>query len=221
METNKHFTPELGETECIITDLKIVSMPSFLDKKNTIQLIETKRFKNYQKRLDPLRGVGDYLTFPELVSTVRSEPGIDGDISFRVEGHNELGKFLSIGTPGYMAEAGIVLLATSLTYPEQFKTRDYYPDPPEDKEEDAFYYPEVSLVLKLFARNSRGTTKGTVEWIRFMGYFPKDTYIPYKERLKFNGTWDECVDHYVVLVKKMMKLGKKELKASSVNLTRY
>ncbi len=212
MATNRFFAPELGPTDCSINDLTITSMTGFLDKKNTIQLVESKTFKGYQVRLKKLGEVSDYLTFPGLVCAVRVESGIENDLSFRTYGFNELGVALSIGTPEYMAKEGIVLLATSLTYPEQFKARDYHPDSPDDSDND-FYYPEVSLALELFARNAKGTTRGCVRWVRFPScYFPKDAYIPYKERLRFDGTWDECMSHYTATVKKMMRLGKKELK---------
>ncbi len=169
-------------------------------------------FAGYQERLGKLDNTSDHITFSEVIESVR-DYDLEKDLSFRVYGQEDLMKILSLGSPEYMAQTGILLLGTAFTYPQQFMERDYHPDPPEDHEDENDFYPEVSLVIELRAGSKK---PGIVYWSNFLGDFPEDTYIPGDERRNFTGTWDQCIDHYVALVERMEKLAEGVLEASGM-----
>jgi len=180
-------------------------MRMLLHPKTGIKLIESEIIKEYVERLQKLDRVGDCITFAEVVAA-RQDGQIKKNMNFYLEGESELLKFLSIGSPKYMAKEGIVLLGSSLTYPQQFKVREYHPGSPAYAEDNEYFYPECSLVIELYV-DEDGVKEGEVMWDYFGRSFPRNCYIPKAERKDFYGTWDECMDHYVGLVERMMRLG--------------
>lgn len=183
-----------------------------LKKDSEVIITETPAFKKMQRQLSQYSSFSDFITFPELIEYFKGESPPEMDLSFRVQGWDDLAKKLSFGTPEFMVNCGVILLGSSFVYPEQFEGNepDYRPDPPENNEN--YEYPEVSLIIKLYAKNRNGHLRGAVEWSRFEGYFPKNTYVPYRERLKFEGTWEECSNHYLGLLKRIKEARKQDLK---------